>query len=110
MAQSLTLTLKESIFNKESTINITPELLEYQNISFSKFEIDEIRYGVKAIEGYRFRIGRIYCIDVKSLSGTVLRIKLKSVYGIRKKHWVKNIESLLMHYLKTILTILLKVS
>ena len=85
MAQPLTLTLKETIFNKESTINITPELLEYQNISFSKFEIDEIRYGVKAIDGYRFRIGRIYCIDVKSLSGTVLRIKLKSVYGIRKK-------------------------
>lgn len=85
MAQSLTLTLKETIFNKESTINITPELLEYQNISLSKFEIDEIRYGVKAIDGYRFRIGRIYCIDVKSLSGTVLRIKLKSVYGIRKK-------------------------
>ena len=85
MGQFLTLTLKETIFNKESTINITPELLEYQNISFSKFEIDEIRYGVKAIEGYRFRIGRIYCIDVKNLSGTVLRIKLKSVYGIRKK-------------------------
>ena len=85
MAQSLTLTLKETIFDKESTLTISPESLEYQNTSLSKFEIDEIRYGVKFIRGSSFYIGRIYCIDVKDVSGTILRIRLKSVYGIRKK-------------------------
>ena len=85
MVQSLTLTLKETIFAKESTLTISPESLEYQNISLSKFEIDEIRYGVKAIRGSMFRIGRIYCIDAKSLSGTIMKIRLKSLYGIREK-------------------------
>ena len=85
MAQSLTLNLKETIFDKGSTLIISPESIEYQNTSLSKFEIEEIRYGVKFIRGYSFYIGRIYCIDVKSLSGSVMQIRLKSLYSIRKK-------------------------
>lgn len=85
MAQSLTLNLKETIFEKETTLIISPESIEYQNESLSKFEIDEIRYGVKFIRGYSFYIGRIYCIDIKSVSGTIMKIRLKSLYSIRKK-------------------------
>lgn len=85
MAQSLTLTLKETVFSKKNTLIISPESFEYQNISLSKFEIDEIRYGVKAIRGSMFRIGRMYCIDIKSVSGNILKIRLKSLYGIRRK-------------------------
>ena len=85
MAQSLSISLKETIFDKERVLVISPEAIDYKDTSLSKFEIDEIRYGVKAINGYRFTIGRIYCIDLKSLSGTILKIRLKSIYGIRKK-------------------------
>lgn len=95
MVQSLTLTLKETVFSKKNTLTISPEYFEYQNISLSKFEIDEIRYGVKAITGSMFRIGRIYCIDVKSLSGNIMKIRLKSLYGIRKKRLNEKFTSIL---------------
>ena len=84
MAQTLKLNLKTSLFHTERPLLITPELIEYNNYSFSKFEISELRYGVKAVEGYRFRIGRIYCIDIKSLRGNVIKIRLMSLYRVRK--------------------------
>jgi hypothetical protein len=52
---------------------------------FLKTEIQALRYGVKGISGYRFRIGRIYCIDVRDISGRVIKIRLKSVYRVRRK-------------------------
>lgn len=50
-----------------------------------KADIAALRYGVKAIRGYRFRIGRIYCIDVMDVSGIIIKIRLKSVYRVRRK-------------------------
>ena len=84
MAQTLQLVLKTTLFHKASPLLITPELVEYRNNSLSKFEIAELRYGVKAIKGYRFVIGRIYCIDIKSLAGSVIKIRLTSLYRVRK--------------------------
>lgn len=52
---------------------------------FLKGEIAALRYGVKAIRGYKFRIGRIYCIDVMNASGSIIKIRLKSVYRVRRK-------------------------
>lgn len=107
MAQSLTLTLKETIFHKGRNLIITPESLDYQQISLSKFEIDEWRYGIKAIKGFNFRIGRTYCIDVKSVSGTILKIRLKSLYGIRKKTLAEKyrviVKALLENYINEII-------
>jgi hypothetical protein len=82
--QSLQLILKTSIFDKKTNLIITPELIEYNHKSFSKFEIADLRYGIKAIKGYRFRIGRIYCIDLRSLTGDVIKIRLISLYRIKK--------------------------
>lgn len=48
-------------------------------------EIEGLRYGVKAIRGYRFRIGRIYCIDVRDMSGRLIKIRLKSLYRVRRR-------------------------
>jgi hypothetical protein len=84
MAESHLLILKESIFSKKKTLIINPEFLAFGTNSFSKFEIVDIRYGIKAIEGYRFRIGRVYCIDVKSITGSIFKIRLISVYRIGK--------------------------
>ncbi|MDE3184583.1 MAG: hypothetical protein KGM16_14285 [Bacteroidota bacterium] len=89
MSQPLTIPLKETVFDKENTLVITPESIEYKNASLSKFDVDEIRYGVSFIRGYSFYIGRIYCIDIKSHSGTIIKIRLKSLYGIRKKRLCK---------------------
>ena len=85
MIQPLKLFLKSTIFDKEKVLTIDPEFVEYDGINFSKFEIAEIRYGIKSINGYRFRIGRIYCIDIKSLNGNILKFRLKSLYRIRIK-------------------------
>lgn len=106
MAQSLTLTLRETIFHNGSNLIITPESLDYQQISLSKFEIDEWRYGIKAIKGFNFRIGTIYCIDVKSVSGTIMKIRLKSLYGIGKKTLAEKyrviIKALLENYINEV--------
>jgi hypothetical protein len=40
---------------------------------------------VKAIRGYRFRIGRTFRIEIRDVSGRVIRIRLKSVYRVRRK-------------------------
>jgi hypothetical protein len=85
MSKSIELLVRPTIFDKEKTLIITPEFIEFDNTNLSKFEISELRYGVKAIKGYRFRIGRIYCIDVKNFTGTIVKIRLKSIYRINKK-------------------------
>ncbi|HSN08999.1 MAG TPA: hypothetical protein VLS85_08165, partial [Hanamia sp.] len=95
MSQSLSITLKETVFDKENTLVITPESIEYKNTSLSKLDIDEIRHGVKKfIRGDGIYFGRIYCIDIKSHSGTVIRIRLHSAYGIRKKRLYKKYSSI----------------
>lgn len=85
MIQTLKLFLKSSIFDKEKVLIVDPGFLEYDGINFSKFEIAEIRFGIKSIKGYNFRIGRIYCIDIKSLNGNIIKLRLKSLYRIRIK-------------------------
>src|SRR6476620_7433552 len=85
MSESHHFILKPTILNKKLELIVNPDLLSYKKYVFRNAEIVGIRYGVKAIAGYRFNIGRIYCIDVKSASGKVIKIRLKSLYGVRKK-------------------------
>ncbi len=90
MSQPLTITLKDTLFNKKNTLVITPESIEFKNAGLSKLDIDEIRHGVKKLiwfDGIYF--GRKYCIDIKSHLGTVIRIRLHSAYGIRRKRLYK---------------------
>ena len=84
MYKALHLTIKPSVIESSKALKISTDLFEFGETTLSKFEISDIRYGIKAIRGYRFRIGRIYCIDVKSVTGTIVKIRLKSLYGIRK--------------------------
>jgi hypothetical protein len=70
-----------------------PEYLEFDDkdrvsdvpTRFLKKEIESLRYGIKPIRGYRFRIGRIYCIDIRDVTGRVINIRLKSMYRVRVK-------------------------
>ena len=96
MPQSLSLTIKETVFNKKNNLVITPESIEYKNACISKLELDEIRHGVKKFivaDGIYF--GRIYCIDIKSHLGIVIRIRLHSAYGIRKKILYKKYKAII---------------
>lgn len=74
-------------------LTIQPGFMEYDDndaaasisTRFDKSAISQFRYGIKWIHGYSFVIGRIYCIDVQTHDKRVIKIRLKTIYGIRKK-------------------------
>jgi hypothetical protein len=86
-------TVRSTILDRPRLLVIDPEYIEFDDqdrvsvppTRFLRAEIQALRYGVKGIRGYRFRIGRIYCIDVKDISGRVIKLRLKSVYRVRRK-------------------------
>ncbi|MHA4807403.1 hypothetical protein ACX0G9_04835 [Flavitalea flava] len=93
MSENRTFTLKTSLFDRHRQLIIDSEYLEFEDTNlvsslptkFVKEEIESIRYGIKGIRGYRFYIGKIFCIDIKSTSGQVIKLRLKSLYRVRRK-------------------------
>jgi hypothetical protein len=91
--EKLEFMVRSTILDRPRLLVVDPDYIEFDDqdrksaapTRFSKKEIQGLRYGVKAIRGYRFRIGRIYCIDVRNVSGQVIKIRLKSVYRVRRK-------------------------
>ena len=92
MNQTLQLLIKSSILDRERQLTIDNDFIEFDNkdlVSDSptkllKPNIAGVRHGIKWINGYQFVIGRIYCIDLLTVDKEVLKIRLKSLYGIRK--------------------------
>jgi len=92
ISEKLEIMVRSTILDRPRLLVIDPEYIEFDaqdRVSevptrFLKTEIEGLRYGVKPIRGYRFRIGRIYCIDVRDTSGRIIKIRLKSVC------WAKN--------------------
>lgn len=88
MSPSVELTIKPTVFDKPYHLIIDPAYLELDNykspVRFEKGEIIAFRFGVKWIRGYQFVIGRIYIIEVQSADKRIIKIKLKSLYGINK--------------------------
>ena len=85
MQQPYQFTFKPTILHKQQQLIIDSEFLLLNDLKIPKAEIAAIRYGVKGIKGYRFYIGRIYCIDIKTLNGKILKLRLKSIYRVRKQ-------------------------
>ncbi|MBS1600914.1 MAG: hypothetical protein JST75_22020 [Bacteroidetes bacterium] len=93
MSQTLELTIQSTIFDKKRFFKITPEFIEFEDhdltdppvTKFLKSEIVALRYGIKWINGYRFTIGRVYCIDIKNDQNKVIKIRLKTIYRIKRK-------------------------
>ncbi|PKP22676.1 MAG: hypothetical protein CVU05_02875 [Bacteroidetes bacterium HGW-Bacteroidetes-21] len=80
---------KTNFFSKESKIVFSEnELRLYCNnklmIQIDKEEIIAFRYGVSWIRGIDFYIGRVYCIDISNGNSKVIKIRLRSLYGIHK--------------------------
>ena len=106
--------LKSSFFDRPRKLVLDPLYLEFEDnnlassppTKFLKEEIEGIRYGIKWIRGYRFYIGRIYCIDIRNKSGKIIRLRLKSIYGIRKGQlsdkYVKIAKALFRYYFDAI--------
>jgi len=70
-------------------------------------DITAFRYGVTWTRGYRFVIGRQYWIEIKSRQHGVTKIKLKSIYGIKREVygdiWSKIINQLWTNYFAAVL-------
>ena|ERR1700733_14894724 len=114
MDTQIKFTLKSSIFDRPRELTLSSEFLEFDDndqissipTKFLRKDIEGFRYGVKGIRGDRFYIGRIYYIDIKSSSGQVIKLRLKSIYRIRRKElgakYVKIVESLFKYYFNNI--------
>src|SRR6478609_8671662 len=83
---------KPTFFSKEHTLIFDPEFIELYRSSkdaeplrFSKLEIDAFRFGVKWLRGYKTIFGRVSCIDIRSSSGEIIKIRLTSLYKIQLK-------------------------
>jgi hypothetical protein len=95
--------VRSTILDRQRKLVIDPEYLEFDDqdkvsggpTRFARDSIEGLLYGVKGIKGYRFRIGRIYCIDVRDDSGRVIKIRLKSVYRVRLKLLQKKYEAII---------------
>jgi hypothetical protein len=93
MAQTLNCTIKPFLLAKPKQLVIEPKFIEFGvigpdnnlSIRFQKEEIDSIRYVVKGIRGYKFYIGRVYCIDLRSKCGKTIKMRFRSFYNIKRK-------------------------
>jgi len=95
------LTFSQEGIKIEKPLSFDPEIfLEASNIS-------EFRYGVTWTRGYRFVIGRQYWIEIKSRQHEATKIKLKSIYGIKREvygdMWSEIINQLWTNYFAAIL-------
>jgi len=93
LIQSHQLSVKSSIFDRNRQLTIAKDYIEFDDndliskspTKFDKEDIIGFRYGVKWINGYQFTIGRVYCIDIQNKQNKIIKLRLKSIYGIRKK-------------------------
>jgi hypothetical protein len=91
MPKRFEVSVKSSIMDRERHLVIDPAFLEFDDRDlvdavssrFEKENIIEMRYGVRAIRGYMFTIGRIFCVDIRDESGKIISIRMKSIYGVR---------------------------
>ncbi len=108
MSGQLKVILQPTFFGDKKELTIDKEFLEFDGQNFSKFEIAEFRFGIKPIKefGGGFRIGRIYCIDIRNVTAQIIKIRLISVYHINKKKLGKKyreiLETLFENYINDI--------
>jgi hypothetical protein len=110
---------KPAFFGDEQKLILNPEFIEFYKspndvnpIRFSKLEIDGFRFGVKWLRSYKLVFGRIYCVDIKSTSETIIKIRLTSVYKIRAKELHKKynliVSAMLQYYASELVSQYLK--
>jgi hypothetical protein len=81
---------KTNFFNKEREIVFAEDSISsisenHAVCQINKEELDNVRFGIAGINGLYFRIGRIYCIDINNGNNKLIKIRLRTLYGINKK-------------------------
>lgn len=87
-----TVLIRSSVFDRDRQLIFSEEGIRYEESDLKdaplklidKNSINGFRYGIKWIKGFEFVIGRIYCIDLMADHKTALKIRLKTLYGVRK--------------------------
>ena len=59
--------------------------------------IAAFRFGVRELRGYKFSFGRQYFIEIKNFNCEIYRIKLNSVFGIKRKEYYRTWAELLQN-------------
>ena len=104
---------RTNFFSKERTIIFSPESIrlfcdKVLITQFNKETINDFRFGVNWISGLEFTIGRLYSIDIRNNDKQILKIRLRSLYGINKtnlhKKYCEIIDALFDHYFKENIT------
>jgi len=81
-------TSKKFTFTKEG-IKIEKLMSFDPSVLLPSENICAFRYGVSLTRGYVFVIGRQYFIEIKDLQNKIFKIKLKSLYGIKRETYYK---------------------
>jgi hypothetical protein len=93
MTPESTFLIKSSLFDRDRLLTVNPDYLSFDDndlISASpstieKSNIESFRFGVDWIRGLYFIIGRTYRIEVRDHDSRVIKIRLRSLYGVRKE-------------------------
>ncbi|MFB9841520.1 hypothetical protein [Mucilaginibacter ginsenosidivorans] len=59
--------------------------------------IAAFRFGVRELRGYKFSFGRQYFIEIKNFNCEIYRIKLNSLFGIKRKEYYRTWAELLQN-------------
>jgi len=59
--------------------------------------ISAFRFGVRELRGYKFSFGRQYFIEIKDFNCEIHRIKLNSLFGIKRKEYYRTWAELLQN-------------
>lgn len=108
-------TIKKGLFyHKNCLLTINSEFIKFEFkkvfnssiIEIDKNSISEYRFGIKWITGFEFVVGRFYHIHIKDKNNKIIKINLKSFYGIKKNEfhelYVQIIETLWKFYFLSI--------
>jgi len=93
MPPQTTFLIRSTLFDRERLLTVNPDYLAFDNKDLVSAEpstierenIESFRFGVDWIRGLYFIIGRTYRIEVRDHEGNTIKIRLRSIYGIRKK-------------------------
>lgn len=93
MAADSTFLIKSSLFDRDRLLTVNADYLSFDDndlisaghTTIEKSNIEGFRFGVDWITGLYFMIGRTYRIEVRDHTGKIIRIRLRSLYGIRRK-------------------------
>ncbi|MEO8151013.1 MAG: hypothetical protein ABI723_25490 [Bacteroidia bacterium] len=93
MSDKIIINFKPDVLSWRRELVIEPGCLQLHNsspfseqpVKWLKEEIESFRFGVKWIRGTTFYFGRIYCVDIKNKNQQIIKIRLKTLYGINKE-------------------------